>query len=55
MLLLYLYAYQCLESKPNFQELVTKILYYKNVEKYIATKNSKLQLHNNKWAIFKEL
>ena len=44
----YLYACRCLESKPNFQELVTKILYYKNVEKYIATKNGKLQLHNSK-------
>ena len=47
----YIYATKCLEQKPDFNQLLSKIQYQKNVEKYIATKNNKLQSYENKWSI----
>ena len=50
----YLYACRCLNEKPNFGSLESKIKYYISVEKYIAIKNGKLDLHQTKWAMLSQ-
>ena len=47
----YLYACRCLDEKPNFGSLESKIKYYISVEKYIAIKNGKVDHHQTKWAM----
>ena len=47
----YIYASKCLDQKPDFNQLLSKIKYQKNVEKYTAMKNNKLQFYENKWSM----
>ena len=47
----YIYACKCKDDLPNFDVLITKIKYYIRLEKYIATKIDKLQIHYRKWGL----
>ncbi len=44
----YVYGSRCLRKLPNFAQLKSKILDEQNVEKYIATKNNKLEKYTKK-------
>ncbi len=48
----YIYGCRCLKKLPNFAQLKSKISDEQNVEKYIATKNNKLDKHRKKWQGF---
>ena len=40
---------RCLKGQLSLQALKAKIFYLENIEKYVATKNDKLNKHENKW------
>ena len=39
------------ESDPNINGFIGRVTNIENVEKYIATKNNKDKIHNDKWFI----
>ena len=45
----YIYRKRCLKEMPNVNELINNILHIKNIEKYIATKNNRINRHLKKW------
>ena len=45
----YIYSQKCLQKPISFQGLRRQIKSVENIEKYIATKNGKLNVHNRKW------
>ena len=45
----YLYKTKCLKRTLNKHNLLSELLYYENIEKYIAVKHNKLSVHNTKW------
>ena len=48
----YIYSSRCLNIRPNFEQLVSKINYNMAVEKYIAIKNEVIDKHMAKWGLF---
>ena len=48
----YLYAQRYFKKKPNFQQLICKIIYCKKIEEYIAKRNGRLKKHKAKWQAF---
>ena len=48
----YLYSCRCQEVIPNFNHLMERIKEVISIEKYIAVKKNKLDIHNRKWASF---
>ena len=47
----YLYSCRCREILPNFNHLMKSIKEVILIEKYIAVKKNKLDIHNKKWAL----
>ena len=47
----FIYSQKCLRKMPHFNELQRLIKSIENVEKYIATKNQKIQMHVRKWSL----
>ena len=45
----FLYQQRCLGKQPSFPVFRKYIQKYKNIEKYIATKNGKIATYYNKW------
>ena len=45
----YIYKQRCFKENLNFEHLVKIIWNIENMEKYIAEKNGKLQVHQKKW------
>ena len=45
----YIYRKRCGNEKPRFREVRAEIYKLENIEKYIATKNGKLERHQQKW------
>ena len=45
----YIYRQRCLKEEINFQGLKSTVRKIESIEKYIATKNQKLDKHNRKW------
>ena len=45
----YIYRVRCQKQLPCISQLKLEIFRMENVERYIATKNNKLHLHNRKW------
>ncbi len=45
----YIYACKCLQNNPCITQCKSAILRIIETEKYIATKNDKLMVHNKKW------
>ena len=46
----YVYRKRCFKELPLYEEFVDTIWSFKNIEKYIATRNNKLSKHYKKWA-----
>ena len=46
----YIYVSRCKEDTPKYAVFQNQLLYYQSLEKYIAIKNDKLNLHNLKWS-----
>ena len=50
----YIYCVRCDGNKTiQFQNLVSKIAYYKQIEQFIATRNNKCKKHDLKWQAYK--
>ena len=47
----YIYKQRCLKQKLSLEELCIRIYYYKNIEKFIATKNNCLEKFRKKWPL----
>ena len=47
----YLYSTRCLKQKLSFGVLKSKMSQIQAIEKYIATKNDRLSVHNKKWLV----
>ena len=47
----YIYSHRCLKRETTFNGLKAKIREIENIEKYIAVKNNREKIHQNKWAI----
>ena len=45
----YVYSMKCLEKGVSGSQIINKVLYIKNIEKYIAISNNLLQKHEKKW------
>ena len=49
----YIYRQRCLDKKLSWFECKGIISQVENIEKYIAIKNGKLNIHNRKWTFCK--
>ena len=47
----FIYKQRCLNKEVNFGALKGYIQQIERIEKYIATKNERLYIHNRKWGI----
>ena len=47
----YIYVCRCKSEPIYIDALISNIKFYKNVEKYIAVKNNKIDYHNKKWEL----
>ena len=45
----YIYSQRCLKSPLSVPQIVARIGQIENIEKYIASKNNKIHIHNEKW------
>ena len=48
----YIYSCKCLETKPEFTEVVIKVEGVEKIEFDIALKHNKIHLHYDKWSRF---
>ena len=51
----YIYRQRCLNKDIIFHELINEIRTLERIEKYIAMKNGKLELHDKKWGIVNQV
>ena len=47
----YIYKQRCLNKQISFAELGASFRNMEKIEKYIATKNGKTNIHNKKWKL----
>ena len=45
----YIYSQRCLKNPLSLPQIVARIGQIENIEKYIASKNNKIHIHNEKW------
>ena len=50
----YIYSQRCFNEKLNWQHAKAAINRIENIEKYIAIKNNKVEVHNRKWLKLKD-
>ena len=50
----YIYSQKCLGKELNIIDFKNRVYQIQNIEKYIATKNDKLQYHDRKWRTLEE-
>ena len=47
----FIYACRCLGENPVFDKLLSRIYYYKKLERAIALKKATIHIHNKKWEL----